>query len=260
MPLGILSMVISVYCGPRFVRAHGAVAAPVEGHHGLIAGCAFAKDVLKAFLMGAAREARPLHFRDYVDDMTLLSVGPTGTLAAHAMHRGLSRVKRMLRADNMLVNDEKEQVFAQYQLTRHVWGAIGGVATVDAARDLGVYHVGAGRGHPVMSRAVSSQRQVAARIGMIPGTQKLRARMAAAIFFGKFLYGCEVQHLPRRDFKSLVQLLADAIGGIYQKGPRAIALLHFERGLPPRGRQVQACGRRLGTLPAEQPGAGGDLG
>ena len=54
MPLRVLNMVMNIDSGPRLVRAHGAVALPVLGHHGLIAGCAFAKDVLKAFLKEAA--------------------------------------------------------------------------------------------------------------------------------------------------------------------------------------------------------------
>ena len=86
MPLRVLNMVMNVYSGPRLVRAHGAVALPVAGNHGLIAGCAFAKDVLKAFLKEAAEVAKPLCFRDYVDDMTLMTVGSTGGLAAKSLH------------------------------------------------------------------------------------------------------------------------------------------------------------------------------
>jgi len=225
MPLRVLNMVMNIYSGPRLVRAHGAVALPVKGNHGLIAGCAFAKDVLKAFLKEAAEVARPLHFRDYVDDMTLMTVGSTGDLAARSLHRGLGRVKHVLRRDNMILNDTKEQVFAQYQVTRRCWEDTGGCPTVDAARDLGVFHVGAGHGHPVLTEGILAQRKVAVRIGMIPGTQKFRARMAAAIFFGKFLYGCEAHVIPKGDFGtsegSLPKPLAG--GGGCPKGPRAAA-------------------------------------
>ena len=101
---------------------------------------------------------------------------------------------------------------------------------MDVARDLGVYYVGAGHGHPVLTEGIVDQRKVAVRIGMIPGAQKLRARMAAAIFFGKFLYGCEVHVIPKGDFCALGGLMAQATGGVYLKGPRAVALLHFEGG------------------------------
>ena len=148
------------------------MARPVSGNHGLVAGCAYAKDVLKAFLTVAASVAAPLFCRDDVDDMTLMTVGSTGTLASKSMHRGLCRVKHVLRKDNMLLNDRKEQVFAQFRSTRHAWEDTGGCPTVDAARDLGVYHVGAGHGHPVLTEAAAGQRKVAAGIGMIPGTQQ----------------------------------------------------------------------------------------
>jgi hypothetical protein len=154
-------MVMNVYSGPRLVRAHGAVAKPVSGHHGLIAGCAYAKDILKAFLGDAAKAAEPLQFRDYVDDMTLLAVGRTGTLAAKSLQRGLDRVKLVLRKDNMMLNDDKEQVFAQFKETRDAWELAGGCQTVDAARDLGVFHVGAGHRHPVLGRAILGQAKVA---------------------------------------------------------------------------------------------------
>ena len=65
---------------------------------------------------------------------------------------------------------------------------------------------------------------------MIPSTQRFRTRMAAAVFFGTLLDGCEAQHLTRRTFKNPSQLMAEAVGGIYQKGPRAVTLLHFKDG------------------------------
>jgi len=134
MPLALLNLIMSVYSDPRLVRAHGAVAMPAPGNHGLIAGCAFAKDVLKTFLSVAT----PLHFRDYVDDMALMTAGPTRTLAAKSMHRGVGRARHVLRRDNMMLNDSKAQVFAQFQSTPHAWEDTRGCPTVDAARDLGV--------------------------------------------------------------------------------------------------------------------------
>ena len=49
-PATIGNLNASIYSGSRYVRVHGAVAQPAKGRHGLIAGCSFAKDLLKAFL------------------------------------------------------------------------------------------------------------------------------------------------------------------------------------------------------------------
>ena len=137
--------------------------------------------------------------------MTLMTVGSTGVLAARSLHRGLGRVKHLLRRDNMILNDTKEQVFAQNQITRRCWEDTGGCPTVDAARDLGVYHVGAGHGHPVLTEGILAQRKVAVRIGMIPGTQKFRARMAAAICLARSCTGVKCMSSPR-------ETLADSEG------------------------------------------------
>lgn len=53
------------------ITAHGAVAQPRRGNRGLVAGCAFAADILKAFLAEPLRQCPTGHPRDYVDDITL---------------------------------------------------------------------------------------------------------------------------------------------------------------------------------------------
>ena len=53
-PDTIANMVFHQYAGNRIVRAHGAAAKPLQGNHGLIAGCSYAKDILKAFLIPTA--------------------------------------------------------------------------------------------------------------------------------------------------------------------------------------------------------------
>lgn len=55
VPAQVLDLVIDAYGGSRLVRAHGAVAHLVRGHHGLIAGCALARDVLFVALAAPKR-------------------------------------------------------------------------------------------------------------------------------------------------------------------------------------------------------------
>lgn len=50
MAVCVANRVFDMCGGCRHVRAHCAVAKPKVGRHGLVAGCAFAKDILKDFL------------------------------------------------------------------------------------------------------------------------------------------------------------------------------------------------------------------
>ena len=105
-PDTVLNLVMNMYSGPRLIRAHGAVSRTATGYHGLIAGCSFAKDLLKAFLTTTALLDVPATFRDYVDDMTLLAHGASPQQAALHLHRALATVKQQLRQDNMSLNDD----------------------------------------------------------------------------------------------------------------------------------------------------------
>ena len=73
-PADIVNSAFAHYSGTRILRANGAVGPAVTGAHGIIASCAHAKDILKAFLLPVAQATKITAFRDYVDDMTFLSV------------------------------------------------------------------------------------------------------------------------------------------------------------------------------------------
>ena len=46
----ITNLVMSMYQGTRRLLVDGAISQPLRGHSGLMAGCSFARDFLKAFL------------------------------------------------------------------------------------------------------------------------------------------------------------------------------------------------------------------
>lgn len=71
LPGRIANMIFNTYGAERYIKAHGAVAQPRSGHRGLIAGCAFAKGILKAFLQTPLQRCPSRRPRDYVDDITL---------------------------------------------------------------------------------------------------------------------------------------------------------------------------------------------
>lgn len=88
----------------------GRFALPHRGNHGLVAGCAFAKDDLKAFLAPVKAECPEGKPRDYVGDITLQVQGGTAQQCAERMHLQLEQLKGALRMANMLLNDSKQQV------------------------------------------------------------------------------------------------------------------------------------------------------
>ena len=64
----IASLVMDFYQGERRIRVHGAISQVMRSRAGLIAGCAFAKDVLKAFLE-PIKNVMTAECRDHVDDI-----------------------------------------------------------------------------------------------------------------------------------------------------------------------------------------------
>lgn len=71
LPGRIANMIFDMYAADRHIKVHGAVAGPRIGHRGLIAGCAFAKDILKAFLIQPLQQCPTERPRDCVDDIAL---------------------------------------------------------------------------------------------------------------------------------------------------------------------------------------------
>lgn len=61
----VANIIFDMYKGHRYIKAHGAVARPRTGGHGLAAGCAFAKDTPKAFLTPIKEECPRGKPRDY---------------------------------------------------------------------------------------------------------------------------------------------------------------------------------------------------
>ena len=56
-PVEVVNLAIGMYKGERRILLDGAISAGIKGNSGLLAGCSFARDVLKSFLGG-----NPLNF------------------------------------------------------------------------------------------------------------------------------------------------------------------------------------------------------
>lgn len=103
-------MVVDMYTEGRHATVHGAVARPRTRNHGLVAGCAFAKDILRASMAPIKTECLEVRPRDYVDDITLRVGGDTTIECAAKLHALLQRLKCALRKDSMALDDGQQQV------------------------------------------------------------------------------------------------------------------------------------------------------
>ena len=229
-PASIINMAMSIYSGPRYIRVHGAVAKPARGRHGLIAGCSFAKDILKAFLVPISALARGTTFRDYVDDMVITSTGKQADQAVNKLIKDLRQIKKALREDNMQLNEAKEQIFGPTACIRKAWKSATGREADNQVKDLGVFHYGHGYRHPVMDQKLRELKLTAERIGAIPTDKNKKASMAAAVLYGKCFYGQEVHYITQKHYEKLRTLMVAAMGENYTRRPRLPLLLHTAEG------------------------------
>ena len=78
---------------------------------GLIAGCAFAKDVLKA-LLDPINTVMTAECRDYVDDITIIATGHKAGKVIPDFFEQLQKAENWLTQNNMTLNEKKEQLYA----------------------------------------------------------------------------------------------------------------------------------------------------
>lgn len=157
LPRHISNLVFDTYGADRHLEVLGAVAPLRRGRWGLVAGCALAKDILKAFLAEPLRQCPTNQLRDYVDDITLqIDAGDPGPCAAQ-MEASLGDFMTALEADNMVLNAAKQQVLGLTKAVRDAWEARGRTAAA-VAKDLCISHYGYGTTHPELSRKTKSLR------------------------------------------------------------------------------------------------------
>ena len=125
-PGQIVDLVIGMYQGPRRIRTQGASSEAILGDAGLVAGCSFAKDFLKAFLKPARHAVTQCRFRDYVDDIALTCTGREATQVARELATARQQVGDWLTQNNMVLNEAKEQVWAPDAATRNAWEGLPG--------------------------------------------------------------------------------------------------------------------------------------
>ena len=89
----IANLVMDLYQGQRRIKVHGATSRTLRAKAGIIAGCAFANDVLKAFLE-LIKEVMQTECRDYVDDITIIARGHDHRYSIPLFHEQLATAKK----------------------------------------------------------------------------------------------------------------------------------------------------------------------
>ena len=83
----------------------------MQASAGLMAGFAFEKDALKSFLVPIKGMEKHAEIRDYVDDITVTCPGLDEKRTTRKFKEDLAEVRLWLRNNNMVLNDDKEQIF-----------------------------------------------------------------------------------------------------------------------------------------------------
>ena len=162
--------------------------------------------------------------------MILYVAGATPEEAVSRLQEALTRLKAQLEEDNMVLNDAKQQIFSLSKAARDAWDAVSETPAVDTAKDLGIHHYGYLHRHPVLSGKLTQFTSTARRISCIPTTRARRAGLAAAIVFGRCLYGHESHYITQRHFQQMRQHMLTSMG--IPRGTRngSIYLLVFHNG------------------------------
>lgn len=197
------------------VTTHGAAAGPRNGHRGLIAGCAFAKDIPKAFLAHPLRQCPTGRPRDYVDDITLQITEAEPGLCAMRMEESLRDLTVAFDADNMELNPGKQQVLGLTRAAREAW------------ESRGIRYYGHGHSHPELSKNIESLQAPATRIGSTEGTRASRCKISGGggIPSGKCLYGAECHYITEWQFVRTRRAMCTAMGDKEGRRPAAVRLL-----------------------------------
>jgi len=132
-------MIFAMYGGERRARVHGAVSKAGRFVRGLVAGCSFAKDVLKAFLGPHLSAPRHGRLRDYVDDLALRVVDVCPARGAWRLRQDLDKLREALKLDNMALNPGKERIWVPTAAGRAAWSVVAGPSPqgVTSVRALG---------------------------------------------------------------------------------------------------------------------------
>ena len=204
-PDTLMNLTLHMYSGPRRRRAHGAISRPTAEHHGLIAGCSFAEDILKAVLRTTATLPIPAIFRDCVDDMTLLATGATPHEAASNLLQSSDAAHNQVNADNMFLSADKQHIYGGSRRVREALETPSDTPAVDTAKDLGVHHYGNLHKRPVLDCKPKRFSSTARRTSFVPTKRPRRAALAGPIVYGQCLHGHESHCIMQRRFHQMRQ-------------------------------------------------------
>jgi len=138
-PVVMVNLVIGLYQQERYIWTNGAFSRGFLANSGLMAGCSFARDFLKAFLTPGLHLVPGV--RDYVDDLVLVVKAPSVEASADLLRDLGCRLKNWLQQNHMVLNESKEQIWAPTAAMRKALLALPEFAQaniVSVVKDLGV--------------------------------------------------------------------------------------------------------------------------
>ena len=153
--------------------------------------------------------------------MVLITIGDNPAQAALKLHLDLISVRKALEIDNVVLNDKNQQLYGPSEAERKAWQALTSQEATPQVRDLGIWHYGYSYKHPPLDEQLHTLKATAVRIGTIPIPKERKATMAAAILYGKCLYGQEAHFLTARHFKNMRSVMCTALGERATHRPRA---------------------------------------
>ena len=142
-PPSLVNMILSMYQGDRYIKVHGQTIHAGKFHQGIIAGCSWAKDILKVLIADIKSSCADLGItlRDYVDDMMLRETSHDIQTLIHCAYTGLQYAKQLIRAAGLKDNEAKEQILITNKKVSDAFKAAYPDAAgkvVQTAKDLGV--------------------------------------------------------------------------------------------------------------------------
>eukprot|EP00972_Heterocapsa_arctica_P110906 16331936-Heterocapsa_arctica.AAC.1 len=109
-----------MYKTHRILQVHKANTQPIEANGGILAGFAFAVNILKAMIKHDVKDDDN-ELRDYVDDMVLFKEGDTEEEAVSGLYKDLMEAKEKLTSIGQVLNDNNEHIFVQNKTGERVW-------------------------------------------------------------------------------------------------------------------------------------------
>merc|ERR1712110_1034050 len=229
-------MVLSMYQGTRYIKVHGRTIHTGEFQQGIIAGCSWAKDILKVLIGDIKKrcDRLGLTLRDYVDDIMLREVSHDVDTLVHKAYAGLQYAKQLIRQTGLKDNEAKEQILITNKQVSDAFKAAYPDAAdkvVHTAKDLGVCQRRHNHTNTVILQRIKDKKAYAGRVRTLRDlTQSERAVAIEMGHNGSVFYGTEIDPPTQKQLAEVRGRNHDAIYPTNRTQEPHIALALMRKG------------------------------